>query len=185
MIILLDQDGPLADFENHFITVWKERYPQRPCIPYEQRRGFYLTGQYPAAYREDILALMHEPGFYRHMPVTPGAAEAVRRLEEHGHELFVCTSPLLRYDHCVLEKYQWVEEHFGMDLVERMIVTQDKTLVAGDVLIDDKPEVTGRRAPVWEHLIFDCPYNRTTATRRRLDWTTFSEVLDQGGPSGR
>ena len=41
----------------------------------------------------------------------------------------------------------------------------DKTLVRGDVLIDDKPHVTGSNAPTWQHLLYDAPYNRDIERR--------------------
>jgi hypothetical protein len=49
--------------------------------------------------------------------------------------------------------------------VNRVILTHDKTLVRGDVLIDDKPGITGNMIPAWKHLVFDSP---TTAPSRKL-----------------
>lgn len=44
---------------------------------------------------------------------------------------------------CVFVQYAWVEKHFGEDFLEQVILTRDKTLVTGDILIDDRPDVTG------------------------------------------
>ena len=64
--------------------------------------------------------------------------------------------------------------------VDRIILTRDKTLVRGDILLDDAPLAKGSSLePVWEHVYFDQPYNRPGASdadpsRRRLvawkDW---------------
>jgi len=51
----------------------------------------------------------------------------------------------------------------GPSWVDRIVLAKDKTLVRGDVLIDDKPEVTGSLCPSWEHLVFEAPYNVTAA----------------------
>ena len=59
------------------------------------------------------------------------------------------------YYNCVLEKYQWVEAHFGYDWTKRVILTRDKTIVSGDILIDDKPEITGCAMPPWQHVLYD------------------------------
>ncbi len=40
-------------------------------------------------------------------------------------------------------QYAWVEKHLGYDFLEQVILTRDKTLIAGDILIDDKPDILG------------------------------------------
>ncbi|MCT7149596.1 hypothetical protein M1196_23400, partial [Salmonella enterica subsp. enterica serovar Oranienburg] len=72
-----------------------------------------------------------------------------------------------------------------------MIITTDKTLVRGDILIDDKPVISGElpeystgtnHARSWEHVIFDQSYNRHITNRRRiLDWGdigALAEILE-------
>ena len=71
---------------------------------------------------------------------------------------------------------QWIKEHLGQEFAERTIITRDKTLVYGDILIDDKPEVTGIHTPAWTHVVYDQPYNRE-ATANRLTWNNYKEVL--------
>lgn len=63
-----------------------------------------------------------------------------------------------------------------------MIVTKDKTLVHGDLLIDDKPRVTGTRSPAWQHVLYDQPYNRHVDAQR-MTWSTWREVLLRPPPS--
>jgi len=72
----------------------------------------------------------------------------------------------------------------GEDFLRRLIITRDKTLVKGAVLIDDKPHVTGAvTAPDWTHLLFDQPYNRdnSLSSKPRLsqwcDWRTSFTTL--------
>ena len=43
---------------------------------------------------------------------------------------------------CYTEKRVWVEEHLGMDFVQRLIISPNKGLNRGDYLIDDHD--TGR-----------------------------------------
>ncbi len=95
-------------------------------------------------------------------------------MKKEGHEVFICTAPLSHYESCVLEKYEWTERYLGIEWTKRIILTRDKTLVKGDFLIDDKPEITGIITPVWEHIIYDKPYNRSVTSKKRLtdlrDW---------------
>lgn len=45
---------------------------------------------------------------------------------------------------CVCVQYAWVEKHLGHDFLEQVILTRDKTLITGDILIDDKPDILGK-----------------------------------------
>jgi len=76
----------------------------------------------------------------------------------------------------VLEKYQWVEEHLGHEFTGRVILTRDKTLACGDVLIDDKPAIRGLGTPHWHQIIFDQPYNRQ-AEGSCMNWGNWREAL--------
>jgi 5'-nucleotidase len=178
MLVLVDQDGPLADFEAGFCSRWSEKYPDRPVVPTEQRRSFYIKDEYPAEYREDIMEIQSSPGFILGLPLIPGALDALHGMEAEGDEVRILTSPLTRYHNCVMEKYAWVDRHLGPDWVRRIILTKDKTMVRGDVLIDDKPEITGYFIPVWEHLVFDAAYN-VDSLSRRISWTDWRQVLRQ------
>ena len=42
-----------------------------------------------------------------------------------------------------LFQYEWVEKHMGNDWAGKIILTPDKTLVNGHLLIDDRPNVKG------------------------------------------
>ena len=76
-----------------------------------------------------------------------------------------------------MEKLSWVERHLGREFMLRTILTRDKTLVRGNVLIDDKPEVKGVMTPEWEHILFDLPCNRNVPSKRRLTWKNYRGVL--------
>lgn len=45
---------------------------------------------------------------------------------------------------CVFVQYAWVDRHLGPDFLEKVILTRDKTIVSGDILIDDKLDILGR-----------------------------------------
>lgn len=51
----------------------------------------------------------------------------------------------------------------------RMIYTKDKTLAHGDVLADDKPDVTGARRPDLWHVVYDQPHV-DGARKTRASW---------------
>ncbi|WP_427184509.1 5'-3'-deoxyribonucleotidase [Bordetella bronchialis] len=177
MLILIDQDGVLADFENAFIEAWRTAHPGIPPVEFADRKSFHILEDYPADLRGRAEALYTAPGFIRDLPPVPGALDAVRELVELGMDVRICSSPLRQYENCVAEKYRWVEKHLGRAWTERLILTRDKTLVQGDILIDDRPAIEGAARPRWRHIVYDAPYNRHVADKPRLSWSNWRNVL--------
>jgi len=113
---------------------------------------------------EDSKWLMSQPRFFEDMDLLPGAKEALTSILASGTiEPFLCTAPVVSSPICWTEKVQAVKRKLGPHWVDRLIITHDKTLVNGDILIDDKPKIRGinEEDTPWVHVIFDAPYNRT------------------------
>ncbi len=189
MNILVDQDGVLADFELAFYQAWQASSYANKCPPIEleERNTFYIAQQYPERFRKQIYQIIAKKGFFKNLPPMTNAVEAINAMQEAGHEVFICTSPLTSWQNCVAEKYAWVEKHLGKYWTKKIILTKDKTLVQGDILIDDKPLVTGCMSPTWQHILYDCPYNRAEnnlelqtelANKPRLTWKNWQDVLE-------
>lgn len=170
-------DNTLAEFDACLLKRWRELYPEEFFVPLEKRTTFHPHKDYPEHLHEKMHKLCHSKGFIRNLSPVPGGIEAVKEMIATGNDVRFCTSHLFEYDHCVLEKYQWIDEHFGPGFVDRIILTRDKTLIHGDLLIDDKLEVSGLVEPVWEHILYDRPHNRQVKGRRRLTWDTWREVV--------
>ena len=177
MRILVDMDGVIADLDGEFLKRWQERHPDKPYVPFEKRTSFYVKDSYPEELKPFVVEIFREPTFFRDMLPMDGAKAALFEMDRMGLEVFICTSPLSTYRNCVLEKYEWVENFLGVGWTNRIILTKDKTLVRGDYLIDDKPEIIGVEvSPGWEHIIYDRPYNRGVK-KRRLTWENWKDIL--------
>lgn len=48
LLVLIDMDMVIADFEGHFLQRFREKFPEEPFVPLEERRTFYLKDQYVA-----------------------------------------------------------------------------------------------------------------------------------------
>ena len=177
-IILIDMDGVLADFEKGFLEAWKRKFPLHPHVPVEERKTFYLMENYPGGLEKEIESIFSAPGFFENLNIIPGGKEALAKMQALGHEVFICTSPISKYENCILEKYHWVSKNLGYEWTKRMIVTKDKTLVFGDILIDDRPQHLGLRKPAWKYVLFDAPFNKHIKTRLRVTWQNWEKVLN-------
>lgn len=171
-------DGVLADFETRFLEEWKKKYPHHPHVPLEERETFCLSEDYPGGLEDDIESVLSAPGFFENLDIISGSKDALAKMEVLGHKVLICTSPVARYENCVLEKYHWVAKNLGYEWTKKMIVTKDKTIVFGDILIDDKPEQIGLKKPVWKHVLFEAPYNKHVKTKLRITWNNWEKILD-------
>ena len=177
MRILVDMDGVLADFDAEFLQRWRGRHPDKLYIPIEERTTFYVKDEYPAELKPLVAEILLESSFFRHMLPVPGAKEALEEMQASGLEVFICTGPLAAYQNCVVEKYAWVEEYLGPSWVRQVILTKDRTLLKADILIDDRPSITGAvDPPEWEHILYDRPYNRGI-NKKRITWDNWRKIL--------
>lgn len=176
MIILIDQDETLADFIGGFTEAWIAAYPDKPAFPAERYSSSKVADHYPEELREIVKSVYTSPGFIFGLKPIMGAVEAVKEMIDSGHDVRICTSPLGLYENCVAEKYAWVEKNFGRDFIRRMIMTKDKTLIRGDILIDDTVP-KGMLSPLWKHVIFDRPHNSGLSGARLCKWSDWQEVI--------
>lgn len=178
MLILVDQDNVQAGYTARFDERFVELYPDGPFVPSSQHTQFKIHAAYPPEWKERVQAIQAEVGFFDSLPVIDGAVEGMNALLAAGHDVRICTAPLRMSATCASEKYGWIGRHLGTDWLDRVIVTGDKTLVLGDCLVDDNPDIEGALTPVWDHVLFDQPYSRNLG-RPVFDWSTISDEIDR------
>ena len=96
----------------------------------------------------------------------------IRRIVDLGHEPFVVTANLLGVNHTALRGYfyeghnlragqfmlQFLWEYYPEIPPENIMITSNKKMVKGDVLIDDNPNCL--REGAYRRVLIDKPYNR-------------------------
>lgn len=177
-VVLVDMDGVITDFDGHFDRLWSSRFPERPRLPQQSRTRIRIVDEYPPEYRADIEELFSSPGFYLGMSPLPGALDALKDMAVAGLDVWICTSPLKAFRHCVAEKYDWVEKHLGTGWVSRLILTRNKGLIQGRYLIDDLPELLGQELATWELLLLDAPCNRMIHHPKRMTWDSWRRFIE-------
>lgn len=178
-VILVDMDNTLVDFDLEFGKRWVEKFPSDTLDIITNRQHFELEQNFPKHLMPAAIEIMSEPGFFISFLPKPGAIEAMKEMEAAGLQIFICTAPLpYQYETCVAEKYAWIRKWLGEDWLKKIIITRDKSMVKGVVLIDDKPKVIGRcDNPEWTHIIFEQPYNKNIEGKRLSSWKDWYEIV--------
>lgn len=181
-IILFDMDGPFAHWSAGVNRLLADADPTFPVVEPDLWREYYGYHDAEPHHIEVLRKVQRASGFYGSLEPVEGSHEALEYAAARA-EVFFCSTPDPLNPTCESEKKTWLAENYDPYWAGRLVLTSDKTIVAGDVLIDDKPEITGLISPTWTHLLFGKSYNTDVVTdfRVKSDWSNFPEVLDRAG----
>lgn len=103
----------------------------------------------------DIQYPQSQYGFFQNLEPVEGALEAMNNLyTSTTFQPYILTAPSIKNPLCYTEKRVWVENHLGMRFVERLIISPNKGLLKGSVLIDDRIAGCGQESFAGEVLQF-------------------------------
>jgi len=180
--VLVDMDNTIVDWDGEFIRRYSEASGQDPLEVEEMvrnRQKFEIEENFEASEHAKVLEVIASPGFYESLKPLPGAVEALQKMVEEGVDVKLVTAPHpLCAGSCAREKFISVERLLGPAFLERLIITRDKTHVQGDLLVDDKPRVSGSRTASWTHVLFNQSYNKSMEGKARLSaWSEWADAL--------
>ncbi len=178
-LLMVDMDGTIAEFLGGLRRVWATSVGTVcPLPPPEQHTIWDLYAVVPKEHHETFDQVMATPGLFRDLEPIKGAVDALHAMRQAGHEVMLCSTPLVTNKGCVEEKLDWIERHLGDAFTKKAIFTHDKTVVCGDILVDDKPVIRGARMPTWSHVVYHQPYNAHITDRPRLhSWADWRSLL--------
>jgi 5'-nucleotidase len=165
-VVLIDMDGVIVDWTARFERDLAHYYPH---LKFEELKEFTTPKHLSQGHQNAIDFVKFRPGFYREMVPIAGAIDAIHRISDEN-EVFFCSTPERYNSTCADDKIWWLESYVGEGWSRQLILTQDKTAVRGDILIDDRPDIVGVFEPSWEHILFTQPYNADIVDdRQRLN----------------
>jgi len=176
--LLFDLDDVLADFLTALLREYNERYHDRLTL--DGVTEWDLSRAVKPECGRKVYDLFQKPGLFRHLAPKPHAPEVLQRLVNRGFEIVIVSDSPPGHAYCDYlqdptrvsnptdDKRKWLREHLPMVDVHNLVITGQKWRVAGDLLIDDKPQTCetfaarGRRC-----ILMDQPYNRHVAAALR------------------
>ena len=166
--IAVDMDGVLADIDSHYLNLYYKAYGVR--VPYEQLLGKPEGEGFPV--KEAIPKFVRTPGFFRSLPVMPGAVEAITELTK-SFDIYV-VSAAMEFPDSLMEKYEWLQQHFPFISWSNIIFCGDKSVIHTDYMIDDHTKNLDKFKG--KTLMFHCAHNANVKHHRRVN--SWAEVLD-------
>lgn len=180
MIILVDVDGVVADLHKAWLGRYNADYNDT-LTPQQITRWAIHEFTKPECGRK-IYEYLLDPTLYDDVPVMEGAQEGVQKIRSLGHKVVFVSSGFFP------AKVEWLAKN-GLaidfpykdgrwDTLADVVLTGDKSLVVGDILIDDYPRnLNGRKAT----LLYDSPWNQEEDKFRRVyNWgDIYREVIEE------
>ena len=117
--IYIDMDGVIADFMG-LVHKRRAEYLKKGV---EENSDLY---KYPWGYEH----------FFEHIEPINKAIEAYNLLDSI-YDVWILTRPSVHDLNCFTDKAKWVKKYLVDARLRRMIISSDKSLVKGDILIDD------------------------------------------------
>lgn len=175
--ILLDMDGPLADFDTAFWEAATEAGFDFGIPSLEHQLHRFMTDHLPRHLRDEAQAIVQQPGWFDGLPITSGAEEGVYDLLEAGVDLWVCTKPLESNPTCLNDKAAWINRYFP-DLRDRLITAPDKSMIKGDLLLDDAIKLDWIERAEWSPMVFTVPFNGPHSKWADLPHWSWSDPIE-------
>ena len=176
MTILVDMDDTIEQLLKAWVQGVNEKYGR--SVQYEDIASWDVSAAFPGLTWEQVYAVPMEPGFWKTVEPVPGAAEALQKFMAAGHSVYIVTATP---HESVPEKMNDLLFHYFPFLTwNQVIITANKQMIRGDVLIDDG--VHNLEGGLYKKILMTAPHNRNYDAEangmiRVSNWTEIEKII--------
>lgn len=173
-IVWWDLDGVHSLWDDGVDEIAREMGADLRGFPLKhERTSFEFYKEKTEAEQKMILEIMGHPDLYKRLKADPRVTEAFVKVREAGHINRFASTPWTGNLTCMQDKEDFVANVYGEEARKHLVLLHDKTVLRGDLLIDDKPVLHGLMEDDLDpiHVIPSQPYNLDVDTPYRIkDW---------------
>lgn len=170
--LFIDMDEVMADTFSKHVELYNQDFNEQ--LRHEDCIGNDIWNVVPEQRKKSIIAHVYKKGFFRDLRPIKDSQEVIRALYD-AYEVYVA-SAAMQFPNSLLEKNEWLDEHFSFIHWRRRILCGDKFILKGSYLIDDRSynlenfDGTG--------LLFSSPHNYHENGFKRVDtWQDVANLL--------
>jgi 5'-nucleotidase len=131
--VIVDMDEVIADPMGAMIEWYQSEYGKE--IDWKKMlAGSWVLG-FPEEHQRLVLDRLHSPGFFRNLPVMDNSVRVLNEMNKK-YEVFI-VSAAMEFPNSLVDKYDWLMEHFPFFSWRQLALCGDKKLISGDYMIDD------------------------------------------------
>lgn len=150
--VLCDADDTIENLVEPWVNAINYRFNEN--VKWKDISEWDMAKFFPTLTRKQVYSPIYEDGFWDSITSMPGAEDFINSIIADGHEIYIVTAT--NYQTCGA-KIKKLLEMFPMLNWENFIITSNKQMVNGDILIDDAPHnlIGGS----YQKVLFDRPHN--------------------------
>jgi 5'(3')-deoxyribonucleotidase len=168
--LIVDMDDVIADATGQFLNFYEREFGIR--IERAVLDGKDEGEGFPD--NHDILKQFpHRKDFFRTMMPNEHSQDVLEKLNQK-YDLFI-VSAAMQFPQSLSEKLEWLNEHFDFLTWKQIVFCGNKSVVHGDIMIDDLPHNLDKFGG--EKFIFTAPHNRHFNRFNRLN--NWREIEDR------
>lgn len=151
LLILFDADDVLENLVECWTDILNNRYGLN--VEIGNILSWTISDFFPID-RDLVYDVLYEEQLWRSLSIKDGAVDTVEQLQREGHTIKIITAS---HPKTVAIKSEILLDAFKTLNWRDLIVTTNKALVMGDILVDDNPDnlIGGQ----YKKLLFDRPWN--------------------------
>lgn len=155
MLILVDMDDVLEQLVIGWVEYINNKFGTHASA--ELVRSWDMTQAFPGLTHEQVYSAVDDDALWDLVTPMPGAVEALHTLIELGHEVYIVTASQYTTLRAKMEKVLF--RYFPFIDWEHVIITSNKHMICGDVLIDDGPHNLSGGS--YKKILFTANHNRS------------------------
>lgn len=178
MIMCIDCDNVLNNLQEVVIKIFNKRHSTNYTMDYFT--DYNVENDLPLQNALLMKKLYAEPGLYDHVKPLQGAQNALQKLTDMGHQVYIVTDAI---PDTYGEKVAWIKTFFPCIDESHIVAMKHKFLFKCDVMIEDN--VDNLIARPWnERICFDYPWNRNVRDYvydiyRVTNWEQVLEIINK------
>lgn len=167
--IAVDMDGVLANVFDQYLALDEKHTGRRKSA--DEVKGIPEMEAFERA-KEYILT----SGFFRNAPIIQDSQDVLYRLHQ-VYDVYVVSSAM-EYPRSIVEKYEWLQEHFPFISWQKMVFCGSKNIVRADIMIDD--HLKNLDYFIGVTYLFSAPHNHFESSSKHIrvhSWRQVAEIL--------
>lgn len=179
-IVLFDSDDVTVDFLGMWVDKVNQEYGTDICT--DQVKNWNIMRCFPSLTKEQVFGVLEDTRIWHRLNPMPDSQRYLSMLYEEGYELYLATATsLATCEH----KRQRLKYLFPFLDDNHIIISHNKQMIRGDVLIDDGPHnlVGGE----YFKILFERPHNLSFPNEkydmhRVKEWSEVYQLIHNNFP---
>lgn len=156
MVIAIDVDDTICNLQEVVVNLFNKRYGSHYTV--EDFTNYDIMNVLPTQDAIVMKDMYGESGLYDKVKPIPGAQEALEKLINLGHQVYLVTAAIPK---TYGEKVAFINRFFPYIDEGHIVCMKHKWMFKCDVLIEDNLQ-TLLTKPYYHRVLFDKPWNQST-----------------------